>query len=307
VLLQAFADHLLTVRGLSSNTVWGYRHDVRDFLQFRVGQGTALYQGTDAEKAVVRAYLASGHGCLWAVATTARRISALRAWYAYLALVRNEAGDGTAHLRAPRLGRRLPHVLDVDEVSALLEAATGDAPRSLRDRAILELLYASGLRISELTALRPRDLDADAQLIRCFGKGGKERLVPCGRTALEALDSYLQKGRPALAVAGRPQEPWLFLNRYGRRLTRQSCWKMIKAIAIKAGIERTVSPHVLRHSFATHLVLGGADLRVVQELLGHADIGTTEIYTHLGIEHLREVYRVAHPRSVRRPRIHPRG
>lgn len=298
-LVADFYGHLLAVRGLSVNTAHGYRSDVADFVRFRAAVPD------NAEDAAVRAYLSTGRGAGWSVATTARRLSALRSWYAYLAVIRVGGSDGTAHLHAPRAGRHLPRVLDIEEVQALLEAVVGDGPRPLRDRAMLEMLYATGLRVSELTGLRPADVDARAHLVRCFGKGGRERLVPCGRPALAAVDRYLRQGRSALCVRGHGQEPWLFLNRYGRRLTRQGCWKIIKAYAAKAGIERVVSPHVLRHSFATHLVTGGADLRAVQELLGHADIGTTEIYTHLGIGHLRAVYRSAHPRAVRR--THHRG
>lgn len=296
-LTRDFEAHLVAVRGLARNTSLAYRSDVADYLAFR---GQPATTDPQVEITAVRSYLSDGRRLGWSLATTARRLAALRAWYAYLEAMQPGQPDGTAHLRSPHLPQRLPRVLEPDEVGRLLAAPQGDGPLRLRDRAMLEVLYAAGLRVSELTGLRPRDVDLDARLMRCFGKGGKERLVPFGRPAQEAVAAYVARGRPLLRSRGTEQQGFLFLNRRGRGLTRQGCWKIIKAYARAAGIERNVTPHMLRHSFATHLLIGGADLRVVQELLGHADIETTQVYTHVGIAHLRGVYRAAHPRAVHR-------
>ena len=297
-LLARFGEHLTIDRGLSLNTRRAYEGDLADFLAFRresrpaSGTPWLTAQGT-------RDYLSAlwGRGC--APATVARRLAALRAFRRFLGDGGQAGPDPLAALAAPRRGQGLPRVLSEEEVRRLLETSLASGPRSLRDAALLELLYASGLRVSELVGLCRADVDLREQLVRCYGKGGKERIVPFGSRAAVALQRYLQAGRSRLAQPGRSGDI-LFLNGRGARLTRQGCWKIIKAYARAAGIERNVTPHVLRHSFATHLLEGGADLRVVQELLGHADIGTTQIYTHLADRRLREVHRAAHPRN-RRP------
>jgi integrase/recombinase XerD len=205
--------------------------------------------------------------------------------------------DPTAGVVRPRLPRALPHPLTVEEVGGILEAPRTEEPAGLRDRAILELLYGAGLRVSELTSLDVDDLDLEAGSVRVFGKGGKERDVPVGRMARDAVAAYLTRGRPALA--GPRSRAALFLNARGGRLTRQSCSRLLEAHARASGIRRTVTPHDLRHSFATHLLEGGADVRVVQELLGHASVATTQIYTLVTSEHLRTAYDAAHPRARR--------
>ena len=293
-LAEAFTVHLAVERGLARNTQLAYRRDVLDYLR-RGGAGMPTADG-------VRRYLlelqAQGRGA----ATLARRISALRA------LARFLDEDGAAgpappldQVRPPRRAAPLPRILGSADLAALLASPQGQGPRALRDRALLELLYGSGLRVSELVGLRTGDLDLRERLVRCWGKGGKERVVPFGRPAARALRDYLQHGRRALWPGGGRGDA-LFPGRRGRPLTRQACWKMIKGRAARAGIGRAVSPHVLRHSFATDLLRGGADLRTVQELLGHADIGTTQVYTHLTPGHLLAVYRRAHPRAVLRRR-----
>ncbi len=308
-----FVEHLAAERGMSPNTQLAYRRDLEDYLR-RAGPDA------DVRAEAVRGYLAAlqQEGC--APATLARRLATLRAYGRFLA----EHGESAAASRRlegagrvpeppdpatalddvprPALRPALPRVLSAAEASALLEEAGGAAPRALRDRALLEMLYGCGLRVSELVGLRVGDVDLRQRLVRCWGKGGKERVVPFGRSAAAALRRYLRDGRPAL-LADRPgggrADP-LFPGRRGRPLTRQACWMIIKAHAAAAGIQRRVSPHVLRHSFATHLLGGGADLRAVQELLGHADIGTTEIYTHVNADHVRRAYLGAHPRAERR-------
>ena len=203
--------------------------------------------------------------------------------------------DPTAEVAPPKLAMRLPKAITVDQVGALLDAVRGDEPVRLRDRALLELLYATGARISEAVALDVDDL-GEARSVRLNGKGGKQRVVPVGSFAVAAVDAYLVRGRPALAAAGRGI-PALFLNTRGARLSRQSAWAVLQQTAARAGVAQHVSPHTLRHSFATHLLEGGADLRAVQEMLGHVSITTTEIYTHLDRDYLRQVITEFHPRS----------
>ena len=291
--LDAFVQHLALERGLARNTQLAYRRDLEDYL---AGSSGSL------EAPDVAAYLLRLRGEGRSSATLARRLSALRAYLRFLE--QGTGGASLAELQAPRRPRRLPRVLSVHEAAELVARPTGTDPRSCRDRAMLELLYGAGLRVSELVGLRAADIDLERRLVRCFGKGGRERVVPFGRRAAAALRRYLQHGRPALLRSGGGRSDPLFPGRRGHPLTRQACWKIVRAHAVGAQIRRAVSPHVLRHSFATHLLEGGADLRVVQELLGHADIGTTEIYTHLSQGHLVAVYRRAHPRA-RGP--HPPG
>ena len=307
-LLQAFVTHLALERGLSPNSQAAYRRDVADYLKFAAGGQTLTSEGALAYMGLLRT---QGR----ASATLARRLSALRAFARFLDEARSAGTvgptlDPLAHVPTPRRPAALPKVLSAHEAVRLVEQPADDHPRGLRDRALLELLYGSGLRVSEVVGLRVADVDLRDRLVRCFGKGGKERVVPFGRSAAQALGLYLRHGRPALArargrsrgasgaAAGREADV-LLLGQRGRPLTRQACWKIIKGYGRVAGIARPVSPHVLRHSFATHLLGGGADLRSVQELLGHADIGTTQIYTHLSTGHLVQAHREAHPRAKR--------
>ena len=235
-----------------------------------------------------------------APSSASRTITAARGWHRFLLEEGLTAGDPSAAVRPPRVGRRLPKALTIDEVQRLLEAAgLDDSATSLRDRALLELLYATGARISEVVGLVVDDLDRESGCVRLFGKGRKERIVPVGRFAWEALEAYLVQGRPILAAHGRGV-PHVFLNTLGRALSRQSAWGVLQQAASRAGIgsDRHVSPHTLRHSFATHLLAGGADVRVVQEMLGHASVTTTQIYTKVTVDHLREVYATSHPRAT---------
>lgn len=308
-LLLEFANHLSVERGLATNTVSAYRRDLLDYLRFlRAGGPPVAAPWLSPERA--RRYLAALQRRGHSPATLARRLSALKAFRLFLEEgrahpetlgERTQGRDPLFGVEAPRRPQGLPKALSPHEVERLLAAPQAVDPRGLRDVALLELLYASGLRVSELVGLRPGDLDLRERLVRCYGKGGKERVVPFGSKAAVALERYLALGRAHL-VRGRRGKAAdaLFCNRRGGALTRQGCWKIIKGYARSAGIAQNVTPHVLRHSFATHLLGGGADLRVVQELLGHADIGTTQIYTHVTVGHLRRVYRLAHPRARRR-------
>ena len=298
-LLEAFGDHLVVERGVGVRTRAAYVSDVADFLRFAGPEPGAVC----AER--VTAYLASLRRQGRSPATLSRRTSALRSLVRFLAEESGgqpgSAADPLEGLPRVRREKGLPRVLSPTETVRLLDAVRGDTPRALRDRAMLELLYASGLRVSELVGLRVGDVDLRAGLVRCAGKGGKERIIPFGRPAATAVRAYLAEARPQLARGLRG--PWadaLFPGRGGGPLTRQGFWKIVREYTRQAGIGRPVSPHVLRHSFATHLLAGGADLRVVQELLGHASVETTEIYTHLTAGHVRAAYR-AHPRARRDP------
>lgn len=296
-------DHLAVERGLAANSLAAYRRDVRRYLAFLAGIGRADLADVDAaDLAAYQQRLAggdAGHPPL-AVASAARAVVTVRGLHRFAAAEGLVPADVTRDLRPPAPARRLPKALSVEDVAALIEAAGFDGTvLARRDRALLELLYATGARISEAVALDvddvARDAPADAASVRLRGKGGRDRVVPVGSAAVRAVGDYLVAGRPALVHGATPA---LFLNSRGGRLSRQSAWSILRQAAEKAGVARDVSPHVLRHSYATHLLDGGADVRVVQELLGHASVTTTQIYTLVTAERLREVYASAHPRAL---------
>lgn len=290
---SVLAQHLRALRlerGLAERTVESYRSDLIQFAVFLQKRGTALETASAEE---IREFLAGGE---WRAATRARKTAAIRSFYRSRVLAGVAASDPTRALSSPRLESNLPRTLTVDEVSRLLDVPQ-PTPAGLRDRALLETLYAAGLRASEALALRLQDLDLDVGFVRTVGKGDKERVVPLGRKAIEALRTYNARGRPFLGGSGSLKAPELFLNNRGRRLSRQGLHLIIKRHAHEAGLPDDVSAHTLRHSFATHLLEGGADLRAVQEMLGHADLSTTQIYTHVSAAHLQKVYRNSHPRA----------
>ncbi|MDP7728383.1 site-specific tyrosine recombinase XerD [Mycobacterium sp. TY813] len=304
--MQGYLDHLTIERRVAANTLSSYRRDLRRYskhLEERGIHDLAAVGENDVSEFLVA--LRRGDPDSGAVALSA--VSAARALIAVRGLHRFAAAEGLAELdvaravRPPTPGRRLPKSLTVDQVLALLEAAGGedasDGPLTLRNRALLELLYSTGSRISEAVGLDVDDIDTHARSVLLRGKGGKQRLVPIGRPAVAALDAYLVRGRPDLARRGRGT-PAIFLNARGGRLSRQSAWQVLQDAADRAGITSGVSPHMLRHSFATHLLEGGADVRVVQELLGHASVTTTQIYTLVTVHALREVWAGAHPRAT---------
>ena len=292
-----FLAYLEFERGLSRNTLDAYRSDLQQFgVHLQQTGGDVLTAGPD-ELAAFVASLAGGDGERPPVApaTLQRKVACLRSFYRHLRRAELIAEDPTAQLRAPRQDRKLPQVLSREEVAKLLEQPAGAAPPALRDRALLETMYACGLRASEATALEVSDVDLDAGILRVRGKGSKERLVPIGSTAGSALTAYLRRGRPALAADR--LESRLFLNHRGHGLTRQGLYKIVQRHARGAGLASKMSPHTLRHTFATHLLAGGCDLRSLQEMLGHADIATTQLYTHLSADRLRDAYLDAHPRA----------
>lgn len=303
--VQGYLDHLAIERGVAANTISSYRRDLRRYAEYLQGRGIVDLRAVgenDVSEFLVA--LRKGDPDLGAVplsaVSAARALVAVRGLHRFLAIEGVVEVDVARAVKPPTPSRRLPKSLSVDEVLALLEAAGGDrdadGPLSLRNRALLELLYSTGARISEAVGLDVDDVDTEYRSVLLRGKGGKDRLVPVGRPAISALDAYLVRGRPELARRGKGT-PAIFLNARGGRLSRQSAWQVLQDAAAAAGISAAVSPHTMRHSFATHLLEGGADVRVVQELLGHASVTTTQIYTLVTVSALREVWAGAHPRA----------
>jgi integrase/recombinase XerD len=296
-LVLDFVAYLELERGLSRNTLEAYRSDLLQYGAFlsRIGKRALDVEHSDLA-AFVAELTAGGEGRAPAAATTVqRKVACLRSFHRHLRREELLDRDPTAELKGPPRGRRLPQVLSRDEVAALLAQPTGEGPAALRDRALLELMYACGLRASEAVGVQLDELDLDAGVLRANGKGNKERLVPIGSKAVAALMAYLTVGRPQLVGLG--EERRVFVNRRGQGLTRQGLYKIVQRHARSAGLADKMSPHTLRHTFATHLLAGGCDLRSLQEMLGHADIATTQIYTHLSADRLRDVYFAAHPRA----------
>jgi integrase/recombinase XerD len=291
--LDRYLVHLMVERGLAAHTLDAYARDLNAYLTFTAAHGCA--DPTRITKPLVHDFLAAEAQSGRSAATRARRLSALRGFHRHLVLEGVTQDSPLEGWRGPRRVRRLPGVLRVAEIERLLAAPDRSRPLGLRDAALLELVYAAGLRVSEVCNLPIEAIDARAALVRVTGKGSKERLVPVGKPALAAVRAFRTAARPKL-VRGR-QVPTLFVNARGGRLSRMGFWKILRRHCQTAGIRTGTSPHTLRHSFATHLLEGGADLRVVQELLGHSDIGTTQIYTQVDRQYLTEVYRTFHPRG----------
>jgi integrase/recombinase XerD len=296
-LVLDFLAYLEFERGLSRNTLEAYRSDLLQFGRFLEAHGSEAVTATAVDVSDFLVELAEGHGkAPSSPATIHRKAACLRSFYRHLRREGLRDSDPTASITGPRRGRRLPKVLNRGEVQKLLSQPKGTAPTSLRDRALLELMYACGLRASEAIGLEVADLDMEEAVLRARGKGSKERVVPVGRAAIEAVRHYLERGRPALVHQGIVSQ--LFVNFRGEPLTRQGLYKIVRRHAATAGLAERMSPHTLRHTFATHLLAGGCDLRSVQEMLGHADVATTQLYTHLSSERLKDVYFKAHPRAT---------
>lgn len=302
--VERFLDYLAVERGLSRNTLDAYRRDLGRYQGFLGGRGIVdVARAGEADIAAFVANLSASEyapGKGYRPSSVARALAAVRSFHRFLVLEGEAEADPAEGVARPKVPRNLPRPLTVDEVAALVAAPGQDGPVALRDRAILETLYGAGLRISELVALDVDDVDLEEGSVRAVGKGSKERIVPLGRLAVKALEAYLTRSRPALAAPR--SRGALFLNRRGGRLTRQGSTNIIKDMARRAGIRKRVTPHMLRHSFATHLLEGGADVRVVQELLGHASLATTQIYTLVTQDRLRDVYFTSHPRARHRER-----
>jgi len=305
-LLLDFLAYLELERGLSRNTLGAYRTDLLQFGAFLERRGVSVTSADHSELAAFFSELADGI----AASTLARKVACLRSFYRYLRREGTIVHDPTAELRGPRKPQRLPRVLSREQVARLLAQPKGTGPLALRDRGLLELMYACGLRASEAVGLQLADIDLQEALLCARGKGAKERIVPIGSQAVAAVRAYCERGRPSLlsARAGEPErQPRagqgsggapLFLNSRGAALTRQGLYKIVQGHARTAGLNERMSPHTLRHSFATHLLAGGCDLRSLQEMLGHADLATTQVYTHLSSDRLKDAYFSAHPRAT---------
>ncbi|MFD2611945.1 site-specific tyrosine recombinase XerD [Paenibacillus gansuensis] len=292
--LHTFIHYLSVERGLSRNTLESYERDITKYIEFLAKEGITAWE--QVTKAQIISYMLKLRQLGRASATISRTLIAVRSFHQFLVRERITAGDPTLNMETPRQEKRLPKVLSIAEVETLLEAPETSTPAGLRDKAMLEVLYATGIRVSELISLDVDSVNLPMGFVRCIGKGSKERIIPLGRIAGECLDVYIQTMRPQLLKSNR-DEPSLFLNHHGARLTRQGFWKIIKKHAKEVSIMKEITPHTLRHSFATHLLENGADLRAVQEMLGHADISTTQIYTHVTKSKMKEVYDRTHPRA----------
>jgi len=289
--LRLFLEYLAVERGLAPNTIMSYSRDLKKFLAF-LGQKAPAWDGVGEETLVRFIHQESRAGL--SARSMARLISALKSFFRFLVLSGFVKKDPTGGLTSPSSWLALPKVLTVEEVEALLGATDEKSPLGVRDRAMLEVLYGSGLRVSELVSLKPADVNLGEGFIICWGKGGKERIVPLGGAACGWVGRYLREVRPRFEAG---PSPFLFLTRRGRGFTRQGFWKLLRQYAGKAGLATEISPHILRHSFATHLLERGADLRSVQLMLGHSQITTTQIYTHVSRDQLRRVYDKFHPRA----------
>lgn len=290
--LARYLDFLLVEKGAADQTVLSYSSDLEGFLAFATEKG--LQHPGAIREDLLLAFLGRLREQGAKRATISRKISALRGFFRYLLAEKRLSHDPSALLETPPKERRLPKALDVDEALRVLGETRKDSPTALRDRALLYVLYSCGLRVSEAVELKPSAVNASEGLLRIIGKGNKERLAPIGQAALEVLREYLEEGRPRLV---RGVMPFLFVADRGGPLSRQRAWALVKHYATLAGIARPVSPHTFRHSFATHLLQGGADLRAIQQMLGHASLATTQIYTALDNADLRDIYRAAHPRA----------
>nr|WP_275582001.1 site-specific tyrosine recombinase XerD [Bacillus ectoiniformans] len=293
--MQDFIHYMIVEKNLAKNTIAAYERDLKHYLLFleKVEQLSSLNQ-------VTRAHIIQFLGHLKTEGkssrTVARHIASLRSFHQFLLREKAADQDPSVHIETPQMEKTLPKVLNLTEVEALLASPDPATPFGKRDQAMLELLYATGIRVSELTSLNTGDVHLSMGFVRCTGKGNKERIIPIGQTAIRILEAYLQDGRPSLHSKKKAEDA-LFLNHHGNRLTRQGFWKILKKLAQKSNIQKDLTPHTLRHSFATHLLENGADLRAVQEMLGHADISTTQIYTHVTKTRLKDVYSKFHPRA----------
>ncbi|MGB8956295.1 MAG: site-specific tyrosine recombinase XerD [Tumebacillaceae bacterium] len=292
-LIERFIHYLAVERGLAQNTLDSYQRDLNNYTEFLTRSNIRDLNQT--RRANIIAYLADLQRKGRATSTISRNLASLRSFYGFLIRDGLIDSDPTTNLESPKIEKRLPKVLTVQEVEALLEGPDLGDVCGLRDKAMLELLYATGIRVSELVALNLSDVNLNMGFLKCFGKGSKERIIPLGTMALTSVSDYVMRAR--VKLLRNQEEESLFLNHHGQRLSRQGFWKIIKKYATSATIKKEITPHTLRHSFATHLLENGADLRAVQEMLGHADISTTQIYTHLTKSRLKEVYAKTHPRA----------
>ncbi|MCM3539488.1 site-specific tyrosine recombinase XerD [Priestia endophytica] len=293
--IEDFIHYLVVERGLAPNTIESYKRDLVKYAEYlKKVETVSSFEEVTREYiiAFMRYMMENGKSSK----TIARHVASIRSFHQFLLREHIMDKDPSVHIETPQVERTLPKVLSPDEVEALLTAPDESTPFGRREKAMLELLYATGIRVTELMNLNVEDVHMTMGFVRCIGKGDKERIVPMGKMASEALQKYIEESRPKLLKRNQKEEA-LFLNHHGRRLTRQGFWKILKKLALSAQIEKELTPHTLRHSFATHLLENGADLRAVQEMLGHADISTTQIYTHVTKKRLKDVYNEFHPRA----------
>ena len=297
--IRNFLDYLVVERGLSQNTIEAYRNDLQQLASFMQEEATkqgAIPPWAGFNRQSMLSYLLNLKERNYAPTTVARKVAATKSFFSFMVSEGIIKSNPIQEVGSPRVGKSLPKPISISQVRRLLEQPTKrDTPEAKRDTAMLELLYASGMRVSELVSLNLNDMDMEGGYVRCFGKGHKERLIPIHKRATSAVENYIKEDRPRLAHG--KDEPALFLNARGERLTRQGLWQILKGYAKSAELGTDITPHTLRHSFATHMLNGGADLRSVQELLGHANISTTQVYTHLTTEHIRSSYDRSHPRA----------
>jgi integrase/recombinase XerD len=300
--IDTYLNHLTVERGLSSNTLFAYRNDLYQFLSFLQSNNNhgskPITSWSDVDEAVIASYGMDLHDRTLKSSTIARKVAAIKSFFAFMVEEGELEASPTENLSSPKVGRALPKALSVEEINGLIESArsrSGSSPEGKRDWAMMELLYATGMRVTELVSLNVQDADLENHQIRCMGKGAKERILPIHQEASKALADYMENGRRRLLRSS--DEQAMLLNRRGDRLTRQGFWLILKGYARNVGITSPITPHVLRHSFATHMLRNGAPLRHVQELLGHANISTTQVYTHLASDHVRSEYDKAHPRA----------
>ncbi len=293
-LVEEFIHYLTVEKGLANNTLDSYKRDLTAFYQF-IKKNYANTPIIQTNRTHIMAYLINLKNNGRATTTISRNLASIRSFYQFLLRDRHILKDPSQNLESPKIDKRLPKVLTINQIDDLLQIPDTSNSAGLRDKAMLELLYATGTRVSELVSLNVEDLNLKMGLVKCFGKGSKERIIPLGSVAIDSINTYINNGR--IKLLRTDTENALFLNHHGRRITRQGFWKIIKKYAKMANISTDITPHTLRHSFATHLLENGADLRSVQEMLGHADISTTQIYTHLTKAKLKEVYTRSHPRA----------
>ena len=297
--IESFLTYLAVEKGFSENTLVAYRNDLYQLANFVEEEATKLGltpSWVSFSRQGMLSYLLNLKERNYAATTVARKVAATKSFFRFMVAEKNIKDNPTQNLSSPKVGKSLPKPISISQVRRLLEQpAKSSAPEAKRDKAILELLYASGMRVSELVSLNLGDIDTEGGYVRCFGKGHKERLIPIYKQAASTVEEYINEARPHLAHDD--NERALFLNRRGERLTRQGLWQILKGYAKAAELDKEVTPHTLRHSFATHMLSGGADLRSVQELLGHVNISTTQVYTHLTTEHVRRTYEKSHPRA----------
>ncbi len=297
--INSFLNYLAVEKGLSENTIFAYHNDLYQLASF-VEEEAAKRDSTPSWASFGRqemlSYMLNLKERNYAATTAARKVAAAKSFFGFMVAEGNLKDNPTQNVTSPKVGKSLPKPISISQVRRLLEQPTKlSTPEAKRDKAMLELLYASGMRVSELVFLNLGDIDTEGGYVRCFGKGHKERLIPIYKQAALAVEEYVTETRPHLAYSD--AELALFLNRRGGRLTRQGLWQILKGYAKSAELDKEITPHTLRHSFATHMLSGGADLRSVQELLGHANISTTQVYTHLTTEHIRRTYEKSHPRA----------